>query len=239
MFKAERKVDRLNRVHGITTSRGPTVSITKTNGDGWWNTVALNHEYFTPIILFAVLFAVLWLTDHKLGWFSFMIRDGWTFTAFVVTYVAFAPAFLQEKDKTKKTPLFKKAMVFTTIIAVDFALIGMTPASIFNWSWNEPSPQPTAQVTPPPVRTVETIVVNSDNFTYKSIPDGVSIDFDCPNDAFMDFTYHGMPEKEKGFIDCDIGGRNIVLGAHKAGRRVGLMLKDGPPRSVPIMMGTD
>lgn len=138
----------------------------------------------------------------------------------------------------------KWALILFGVMDLMFMPMNMLWGHLPSWPWPgtgsaQANIQPTAQVVAPPARSVETIVVNSDNFTYKSIPDGVSIDFDCPNDAFMDFTYHGMPEKEKGFIDCDIGGRNIVLGAHKAGRRVGFMLKDGHPRSVPIMMGTD
>lgn len=182
--------------------------------------------YGTPTLLFTVLFAVLWLTNDELGWFSRLTRNRWVFGAFVVSYIAFAPAFMQEKDKTKKTPLFKTAMVFTTILAVDFALIGMSPANIFDWWWSRTNQQPAAQVASPPARVVETVTANGGHFTYKSIPDGVSIEFFCPSGTLMDFTYSGMPEEEKGFIDCDIGRKNLVLGAYKTGRQIGFMSKD-------------
>lgn len=186
-----------------------------------------NYEHFGHAIgLFIVLFLVLWLTDDKLGWLSFMIRDWWTFAAFVITYLVFAPALMQEKDKRKKTSFFKTAMVFTTILAVDLALIGMSPANIFDWWWSRPNQQSTAQVASPPARVVETIIASGDHFTYKNIPDGVSIEFFCPNGTLMDFTYSGIPEEERGFIDCDTGGRNLVLGAYKTGRSIGFMSKD-------------
>ncbi|MEK7569215.1 MAG: hypothetical protein AAB497_03845 [Patescibacteria group bacterium] len=207
---------------------------------------APDYEYLGRAFgLLIVLFLVLWLTDNKLGWFSFMLRDRWTFAAFMVTYLVFVSAFMQDEEKRKKTPFYQKAMVVIMIMAVDFALIGMTPTSIFNWSGDEPSPQPTAQVAPqPPARVVETIVANSDHFTYKVIPDGVSTDFACPSDALMDFTYDGMPEEDKGFIDCGETvkrRKELILGAgaKMTGKRIGFMFKNGPPRSVQITMSTD
>lgn len=209
MFKSERKVDRLNRAHGITTSRVPTVSTTKTNGNGWWNTVALNHEYFTPIVLFVVLFAVLWLTDDKLGWFSFMIRDWWTFAAFMITYLAFAPAFMQEKDKTKKTPLFKKVMVFITIMAVDLALIG----NPFNWNWNEPSPPPPAQVAVPQVLWSVKGVAKQGAFVEVKVPvppKGCTVEWSCQDGAFVGITHKKLPQGI--FRSCEVDSESPDFG---------------------------
>lgn len=188
----------------------------------------------TSTILFAVLFAVLWLTNYKLGWFSFMTHDWWTFCAFVVAYIAFAPAFMQEKDKAKKTPVFKKAMVFITIMAI---ILSFTDdlENPFSAKSDAEVTQQTVQVTPQiSARVTETIIANGDHFTYKSIPDGVSIEFFCPSGTLMDFTYSGMPEEEKGFIDCDTGGKNLVLGAYKAGRRIGFMSKDTNPKHATV-----
>lgn len=232
MFKSERKVDRLNRVHGITTSRVPIIS-TKTAGEGWWNTVAQNHEYFDPTLLFAVLFAVLWATDHKLWGYSYMTRDWWTFGAFVVVYIVFAPAFMQEKDKAKKTPVFKKAMVFITIIAVILAFTDGIE-NPFGAKNEAKVAQQTEQVAPQSLARIVEPIIAGDRFAYKSIPDGVSIEFFCPSGTLMDFTYNGIPEEEKGFIDCDMGGKDLVLGAWKTGRRIGFMSKDAFPKRATV-----
>lgn len=209
MFKSERKVDRLNRVHGITTSRGHTTPSTKKPGEGWWDTVAKNHEYFAPTLLFAVMFTVLWFTDNKLGGYSYMTRDWWTFGAFVVVYFAFAPAFMQEKDKTKKTPLFKTAIVFITIMAVGFALIG-NPANIFDWWWSRPNQQSTAQVAPsqvlkPAMRTIEDVAMPG-IFSEVKIPGGCTFASHCQSGARVMFVHKNLPQGK--IVDCEEEEKN-------------------------------
>lgn len=200
----------------------------------------------TSTILFAVLFAVLWLTDYKLGWFSYMTRDWWTFGAFVVAYIAFAPAFMQEKDKAKKTPVFKKAMVFITIMAVILSFTDCIK-NPFGAKSDAEVTQQTVQVTPQTSAGVtETIVANGDHFTYKNIPDGVSVDWICPGNALMDFTYVGMPEEQKGWVDCGETVKErkergistpLIVGKDMPGRRVGFMPKDNSSVTVLIKMG--
>lgn len=160
---------------------------------------------FVPTLLFAVLFAVLWLTDDKLGWFSFMTRDRWTFTAFVITYLVFASAFMQDEEKRKKTPFYQIAMVVIMIMAVDFALIGINPADIlknpFNWSWITSS-QPTAQVVPSQVLR-PAAMWSSEGITKQGVfteikvpvpPRGCHAEWSCQDGAFVGVVYKKLPQ---------------------------------------------
>lgn len=159
---------------------------------------------FVPTLLFAVLFAVLWLTDHKLGWFSFMTRDRWTFTAFVITYLVFASAFMQDAEKRKKTPFYQIAMVVIMIMAVDFALIGINPVDIlknpFSWNWVKSS-QPATQEAPPQVLrpalwSIEGVAKQG---VFKEIkvpipPRGCHVEWSCQPGAFVGVVYKKLPQ---------------------------------------------
>lgn len=169
-----------------------------------WVDYAMNHGYFVPIALFVSLSVVLWLTNNKLGWGSFMVRDRWTFLALMVTYFVFVTAFIQDKDKRKNAPLYQKIMVLVMVLAVDFALIGVSPADIlknpFNWSWITSS-QPTAQVVPSQV--LKPAMWSSEGITKQGVfteikvpvpPRGCHAEWSCQDGAFVGVVYKKLQQ---------------------------------------------
>lgn len=186
----------------------------------------------TPTLLFAVLFIVLWFNDHKLGWYSYMTRDWWTFGAFVIAYIVFAPAFMKEKDKTKKVPIFKKMMVLVTIIAV---ILAFTDGIKNPFAGGTHETEAAVPDTAPPVartvpqRQVHKLVATNDKFVYQEIPDGANVESFCPDGTIRDFVYDGMPPDNDDLLDCDAPGRGEDLGNGKTGRRIGFISKSEAP----------
>ncbi len=181
-----------------------------------------DYEYFIPFLLLVFLFAVLWLTDHKLGWFSFMLRDGYVFMAFLLTYLVIVSASIQGKDKAKKAPFYQKAMVFIVIGAVDFALIGGIPTNIFPLWHHEASTQPAAQVAPPPPTTKE-ILITYDWSEEIRIPSGNNIYYCSEHGAEMMVLYDRAEKanvKSGEVIPCPTFEENVWIGTKMLNERL-------------------
>ncbi len=193
--------------------------------------------YILPVLLFAALLGVMWLTNESLGWWSFFTRDGKTFAALVITYLIFASAFMQEK---KKAPFYQKAMVLAMIVAVVVTLIG-SPSKLWNeHGWNGSNHAQTAE-TPhvermqhaAPQRQSYTVEVTAEEgaFTEVKVPDLSKFDFICPQGTLMVIVHTGVPEGQ--ITDCDIQEK-IAFSDNLRGLRLGFQSKDSTPKHVAV-----
>lgn len=189
--------------------------------------------YLVPALLFIVLCFVLWLTNDTLHWWSFVIRDGKTFTALAITYFVFASAFLQ--DKEKKAPFYQKVMVFTMIAAVDLALMGLTPSdawSKYGWGAGTAHAQAVADVShvtqKQGPRTIEVIAMEG-AFTEVEIPPATSFRWDIQEGCLVAVVHNGIPQ---GAVrDC---AEHIELGDNIQNLRLGFSSKTEMPIRVLV-----
>lgn len=190
-------------------------------------------KYAIPAVLFIVLCFVLALTDHELGWWSFLTRDGKTFTALVVTYFVFASAFIQ--DKEKKAPFYQKVMVFTMIIAVDMALMG-SPFGLwdkYGWKGAEQSRSVVETFTPkqsPVTRTVN-IIATQGAFTEVKIPPATDFRWDVQEGCLIAVAHDGDPGGS--IYDCT---EHIELGTYLHNLRIGFSSKTETPVKIAVKL---
>lgn len=200
--------------------RLPTFTLPKI---GSLNVSLFLSKYILPILLFIALMLVMWLTDESLGWWSFFKKDWYTFTALVITYLIFASAFIQ--DKEKKAPFYQKVMVFAMIVAVAVALVG-SPSELLREYGVGGTRGDVA---------VETIEAVATPEIYTKVPNEIpafsSFNFICPWNTLMKVTHDGNPAGEE--FDCDEGGAGPKF-SELTGVGLEFKSKDHTTRRFPI-----
>lgn len=241
MLNFERKVDSLNRKHGIKTPRGivasPNEKVPGKKSTSWFPVLSDRAKMILEIFLVLGLImyvtwkgspnVVLWMKTHV----EFAVLIGLV----IVLWAVF---------KTPKSAWFLWMELGVLVVLAVFATLPeTTQKDVLAWRpWSTEPPKGTAtvpHVAQGPKKTVLSVMLTEPGVPMEigNIPDFSRFeagDFNCPSNTTMLVVHKGEPSGKP--YDCDLATEEIKLGNDNRGLRIWFVLKQGaPPKEVVVV----